>query len=134
MHLTRREALQLGDRSSLPALPSYGITSSVSPQTFQILLSLADRPRHGYAIIGDVRERTGGELRLTASTLYDALARLVDQHLIEETDAPHAEPGHDHRRRYYQLTRTGRVEAEAEAGRLSRLVAAARAKKLIRSE
>ena len=33
----------------------------LSPQVFQILLSLADRERHGYAIIQEIRDRTGGE-------------------------------------------------------------------------
>ena len=45
---------------------------------FQILLSLVDRELHGYAIIQDIAERTDGELRLTASTLYAAVKRLLD--------------------------------------------------------
>ena len=40
---------------------------------FQILVSLADRDLHGYAIIQDVAARTDGEVRLTASTLYAAI-------------------------------------------------------------
>ncbi|HUF48737.1 MAG TPA: PadR family transcriptional regulator, partial [Vicinamibacterales bacterium] len=63
-------------------------TGGLSAQVFQVLLSLADGPRHGYAMIQDIGERTGGQMRLTASTLYDALARLVDQTWIEECDAP----------------------------------------------
>jgi len=60
----------------------------LSPQVFQILVSLLDGPRHGYAVIQDIRERTQDEIRLTASTLYDALARLHDQGWIDETDGP----------------------------------------------
>jgi DNA-binding PadR family transcriptional regulator len=106
----------------------------LSVQVFQILLSLAEAPRHGYAIIVDVRERTGGEIALTASTLYDALARLLDQQLIRETAAPAPRgtgASSDARRRYYELTTLGRDVAQAEARRLERLVAMARARKLL---
>ena len=51
---------------------------------FQILLSLVDDSLHGYAVIQDVAERTGGEVRLTASTLYAAIKRLLDAGWIEE--------------------------------------------------
>jgi DNA-binding PadR family transcriptional regulator len=98
----------------------------LSSQVFQVLLSLSDGPLHGYAIIVDVGERTGGEMRLTASTLYDALSRLLDEALIEELERD------DPRRRSYQLTKLGRDVAEAEARRLERLIAMARDKKLLR--
>lgn len=55
----------------------------LSPQVFQILLSLAGQDLHGYAIIQDIADRTDGRLRLTASTLYAALKRLLDEGLIE---------------------------------------------------
>jgi DNA-binding PadR family transcriptional regulator len=97
----------------------------LSPQVFQVLLSLSDGPLHGYAIITDIGARTEGEMRLTASTLYDALARLLDQALIEEVDSG------DSRRRSYRLTRLGRDVAEAEAHRLERLIAMARDKRLL---
>jgi DNA-binding PadR family transcriptional regulator len=100
----------------------------LSPQTFQVLLSLHDEARHGYSVIQDVRARTGGEMRLTASTLYDALARMVDQALIEPAAAPAGET--DSRRRYYRLTPLGRAVAAAEARRLARLVDMARAKSI----
>ena len=102
----------------------------MSSQVFQILLSLVDGPLHGYAIIQDVSARTSGEIRLTASTLYDALARLVDQAWIEEVSNIPAEAPRDSRRRYYALTARGRDAAEREAARLERLIDAARAKKL----
>lgn len=108
----------------------------LSPQTFQILLSLHDAPLHGYAIILDIGERTGGDMRLTASTLYDALARLLDQELIEETGsadqrnttAAEVSAAANARRRYYTLTPLGRDVAAAEARRLERLVAMAHTK------
>ena len=97
-------------------------------QVFHILLSLADGPKHGYAIIADIRERTDDEVKLTASTLYDALARLADQTLIQEAAAP---PSSDSRRRYYELTTGGRTAAEQESSRLSRLLEMAREKRFL---
>lgn len=103
----------------------------LSPQVFQILLALADQPRHGYAIIADIAERTGGEIKLTASTLYDALARLADAGLIAELDAPPPDTAdHDARRRYYTLSASGRDTARLEASRLQRLLDMARERNL----
>jgi DNA-binding PadR family transcriptional regulator len=103
----------------------------LTPQVFQILLSLADDDLHGYAIIQDVASRTAGELRLTASTLYAAVKRLLDSHWIEElATAPRGEKP-DPRRRYYSLTKLGRDAARAEASRLERMAAMARTKRLL---
>ena len=110
--------------------PASSSEPPLSPQVFQLLLSLADGPLHGYAIIQDIVTRTKGEVRLTASTLYDALARLVDRGLIQEVDRPPDPADHDARRRYYQLTRLGRRTAEAEARRLEWLLEMARDKRL----
>ena len=97
---------------------------------FQILLSLSDQDLHGYAIIQDVRQRTGGEVSLTASTLYAALKRLLDAGLVDEL-AVRARPGDDDpRRRYYHLLPAGLAVARAEAARLERAVKMARQKRL----
>jgi len=99
---------------------------ALSPQVFQILLALADHDAHGYAIIQDIRDRTGGRMQLTASTLYAALKRLLDAGLIAERhDRPDAD---DPRRRYYRITGAGQSAGRAEAARLESLAAMARAK------
>lgn len=99
--------------------------------TFHILVSLADRDRHGYSILQDVAERTGGALRLSPSTLYAAIKRLLEQGLIVEL-AERPDPDHDdERRRYYRLTPAGKQVAIAEAKRLERLLADARATGLL---
>ena len=103
----------------------------LSPQVFQVLLSLHGEPQHGYAIIQDVRARTKDEMRLTASTLYDALARLVDQGLIEEVNPPIGTS--DARRRFYGLTPLGRDVAKLEVRRLEQLIEMARAKRVVRT-
>jgi DNA-binding PadR family transcriptional regulator len=98
---------------------------------FQILLSLVDEDLHGYAIIQDIAARTGGEVRLTASTLYAAVKRLLDTGWIDERAEPPRGAKDDPRRRYYRITRPGREAARAEARRLERLAAMARAKRLL---
>jgi DNA-binding PadR family transcriptional regulator len=102
----------------------------LSPPVFQILLSLVDADLHGYALIQDIRARTDGEVDLTASTLYGAIKRMVADGLITEV-APARPAEDDPRRRYYRITRAGRDTARAEAARLERLTAMARAKKLL---
>ncbi|MFL5616713.1 MAG: PadR family transcriptional regulator [Gemmatimonadaceae bacterium] len=105
--------------------------SPVSTQVFHILLSLADDDLHGYAIIQDVATRTGGEVKLTASTLYAAVKRLLESGWIEERSTRPPGATDDPRRRYYRLTRLGREAARAEARRLDQLAAMARAKRLL---
>lgn len=98
------------------------------PATFHILLALADEERHGYAIIQDVEARTGGELRLSAGTLYRSIARMVEQGLIAEVTNKKRSIHDDERRRYYRLTPFGTDVARAELRRLSQLVRLARAR------
>jgi DNA-binding PadR family transcriptional regulator len=98
----------------------------LTPAVFHILLALADQDRHGYAIILDIAERTGGAMRLGTGTLYTAIARLLEQALIEESDERPGEEEDDERRRYYRLTSFGRDVANAEARRLAALVRMAR--------
>ena len=97
------------------------------PATFHILLAVADEDRHGYAIIQEVAARTGGEVRLSAGTLYRSIQRMVEQELIEETAARPAPELDDERRRYYRITTFGREVAVAETERLRAMVRIARA-------
>lgn len=99
---------------------------------FEILLSLADGNRHGYAIIQDIGERSGGTLTVRPGTLYRAIARLLEAGLIEEVAGPRGED--DERRRYYAMTKTGRQTAAAESQRLARQLETARARKLLKSK
>lgn len=97
------------------------------PATFHILLALADADRHGYAIIQDVEARTGGELTLSAGTLYRSIQRMLEQGLLVETRERPAPEDDDERRRYYRITASGKSVAKAEARRLTELVRMARA-------
>lgn len=112
-----------------PRLPQQHLPLTVP--VFQILLSLADQDLHGYAIIQDIRERTAGEVDLTASTLYAAIRRLLDGGLVEELDTRPGPEDDDARRRYYRITALGLDVARLEAARLERAVKMARRKKLV---
>jgi DNA-binding PadR family transcriptional regulator len=98
---------------------------------FHILIALADRDRHGYSIMQDASERTGGKVRLSAGTLYSSIHRLLEQGLVEELRDSPDPASSDERRRYYRLTKWGRQVALAEAQRLSELFEQARATGLI---
>src|SRR5262245_8168157 len=89
--------------------------------TLHILLSLLEGDRHGYAIIQDVEQRTEGELRLSAGTLYRSVARMVEQGLITEVNKRRTRAD-DERRRYYRLTAFGTAVARAEVRRLSQML------------
>src|SRR5262245_22363354 len=100
----------------------------LSPQQFQILLSLTDGHRHGYGIIRDIADRTQGALRPGTGTLYTALARLEALELVEQTDPRSRPADDDERRRYYRLTPRGREALRSEAERLDALLRHARQK------
>jgi DNA-binding PadR family transcriptional regulator len=91
-------------------------------QWFHIMLSLAGGEQHGYGIMQDVLELTGGKVRLWPATLYGSIKRLIEAELIEESDERPAPELDDARRRYYRLTRIGKRVLDAECARLQELV------------
>jgi DNA-binding PadR family transcriptional regulator len=105
--------------------------NSASEQVLHILLALSDRPRHGYAIVQEIEERTGGSVSLGTGTLYTALKRLREGGLIEEAEDPDSGASGDRHRRTYALTRRGRLELAEQAERLAALVDHARQKSVI---
>ena len=104
----------------------------LTPVAFEILLALSASDLHGYAILQEVERRAGSSVPLRTGTLYRALARLLEDGLIEERPSPAGET--DERRRYYRLTDHGRATLSAEARRLADQVAAARAHRLLPKE
>jgi len=100
----------------------------LTPISFEILLALLQGELHGYAILQAVEGRLTGKLPLRTGTMYRALARLLDEGLIEKAGAADDE---DPRRRYYRITAHGRATARAEARRLADQVEAARAHRLL---
>lgn len=95
----------------------------VSDQVFHVLLSLLDRPRHGYGIVQAVEARTGGAFTIGSGTLYSAIKRMEARGWIERVDGP---AGEDPRRKYYGITEAGRRVAVGEARRVTKLAEYAR--------
>ena len=99
------------------------MTDPLREPTFLILAALAPQPLHGYAIIGEVADLSGGRLALRPGTLYGALDRLADEGLLE-SDREEVVDGR--MRRYYRLTDAGAAFLEREAARLQDNADAAR--------
>jgi len=101
---------------------------------FQIMLALADGDLHGYAIMRQVEEQTGGRLRLGPGTLYGSIQALLEGKLIEEVDRPEDTEVSSERRRYYKLTVTGRKVARSEAEKMADVLRVARTRKILRGD
>jgi DNA-binding PadR family transcriptional regulator len=82
-----------------------------------ILLSLAEHPRHGYSILKDVEEVSGGRVVLSTGTLYGALRRLLDEGWIERFEEDDTTRG----RQAYRLTALGQRTLQTEVTRLKQL-------------
>jgi DNA-binding PadR family transcriptional regulator len=108
-----------GNRNAADCLP-------LTPALFHVLLALADGEKHGYLILKEVEERTGGSVRLSTGTLYGIVKRLLQDGWIRESAS-----GSTDRRRAYRLTAFGRQVALAEAERLRRIVETAQMKALL---
>ena len=95
--------------------------------TLLILLSLAEEPHHGYAIMKDVQELSQERVILSTGTLYGALKRLLDQGWIVRIDTPEddRDVNNNRIRKAYMLTRLGKRILEAEVQRIQSLAAAA---------
>jgi DNA-binding PadR family transcriptional regulator len=106
------------ERRDIPRQP-------LPPVEFHILLSLATGERHGYGIIQDIQER-GDSAAPDVGTMYRALARMMENGLIEPGARRQAADAGDERRNYYRITKSGREAARAEARRLESLTQAAR--------
>jgi DNA-binding PadR family transcriptional regulator len=102
----------LACRDTLITDTLLGMRDPLREPTFMILTALAPQPLHGYAIIGEVAELSGGRLTLRPGTLYGALDRLGEEGLLEPD---HEEVVDGRLRRYYRLS-----DADAARGRLAR--------------
>ena len=92
--------------------------------TLFIMLSLASEPKHGYAIMKEVKSLSEGRVLLSTGTLYGALKRLLEDGWIERTDGAGSSDG-GRPRKVYALTRLGRRVLDGEVKRLRDLIAIA---------
>jgi DNA-binding PadR family transcriptional regulator len=89
----------------------------VSEPVLLILLSLAEQPRHGYAILRDTERMSEGRVRLSTGTLYGALRRLLEDKWIERFE----EEDNSRGKQAYRLTATGRRNLQAEVAWMKQL-------------
>ena len=92
-------------------------TSAITEPVLLILLSLAGQPRHGYSIMKDVAEMSGGRVQMSTGTLYGALRRLLEEGWI----ARHGLEDKSRGRQDYRLTSRGRKVLQQEVARLKQL-------------
>src|ERR1700721_1329856 len=86
---------------------------------FQIMLALADSDLHGYAIMRQIEEQSGGRLRLGPGTLYGSIQALLGGKRMEEVARPGDGEVRQEPRRYYRLTVAGRKLARSEAEKMA---------------
>jgi DNA-binding PadR family transcriptional regulator len=118
-------------RSPLSKKPTIESYLPLTPALFHVLLALADGDKHGYVISKEIARRTNNEVKLSTGTLYGIIKRLLDDAMIEESEERPDFSLDDQRRRYYRLTKLGKAVAEAEAERMERVLAMARAKHVL---
>jgi len=104
----------------------------LKPKVLQVLLSVADGPRHGYSIMQEVTERTDGQVRLWPAALYGLLRELEKSDFIAESTVRPAADEDDERRRYFALTPLGKRVLDAEVRRLEAIVQQARSSRALR--
>jgi Predicted transcriptional regulators len=96
----------------------------LNESAFLVLTALAAEPRHGYAVIDEVRRLSDGQVRLATGSLYAVLDRLRTAGLIE---VDREEVVRSRLRRYYRVTGAGAARLATETERLRRRANAAAA-------
>jgi DNA-binding PadR family transcriptional regulator len=94
----------------------------LSQPVHHILLALGQEARHGYAIMQEIAARSGGRITILPGTLYSTIKKMLADGLIDEVDAPKSADSGDARRRYYRVTKAGRLAAQTETERMALLV------------
>lgn len=94
----------------------------LSEPVMLILLSLADEPRHGYAILKDVENMSAGRVLLSTGTLYGALRRLLEDGWIERAEQDDTARG----KVAYRLSGLGRRRVRQEVERMKHMTRLAR--------
>jgi DNA-binding PadR family transcriptional regulator len=118
------------DKARVPTPEGY---LPLTPAVLDIMVALGEEELHGYAIMREVRRRTGGKRRLAPGTLYRSLRQMEERGWVVESEERPDPDLDDERRRYYRLTELGRRVALAELERLEGLVSTARSKGFIPS-
>src|SRR5215831_8110011 len=100
--------------------PNESEAKPLTEPVLLILMSLANKPRHGYALMNDIERLSNGRVRLSTGTLYGALRRLLADHWIERFELE--DTSRD--KQAYKLTPTGLIQLELELDRMKQLTRA----------
>jgi DNA-binding PadR family transcriptional regulator len=92
----------------------------LSEPVLLILTSLADQPRHGYALIQDIESLSGGRVRMSTGTLFGALRRLLEDGWIQRFEQADT----SRQKQAYRLTAGGRKQLQLELDRMRQLTRA----------
>jgi DNA-binding PadR family transcriptional regulator len=95
-------------------------TKALTEPVLLILTSLADEPRHGYALIKDIEFLSGGRVRMSTGTLFGALRRLLEDGWIERFEQEDTA----RQKQAYRLTAAGRTQLQLELDRMKHLTRA----------
>jgi DNA-binding PadR family transcriptional regulator len=95
-------------------------TKPLSEPVLLILTSLADQPRHGYALIKDIESLSNGRVRMSTGTLFGALRRLLEDGWIERFEQEDTA----RQKQAYRLAAAGRKQLQLELDRMKQLTRA----------
>ncbi len=98
----------------------------LKPRVYLTLLLLAERPRHGYDLLGALEERSDGAIQLNAGSFYRLIHRLAGDGLVERVETPDEAESGGGERKTYGLTELGLETLRAEARRQETLLELAR--------
>lgn len=99
---------------------------TLTPAVLHILIALSAGELHGYAIMKQVQQDSGGEVSMGPGTLYGSLNRMLAGGLVAESGKRSAPELDDARRIYYRMTTAGKAALDAELHRLERVMTVAR--------
>src|SRR5438046_3136144 len=95
------------------------LACSPAAKVYPSRLCHGDGASHGYAIVREIREATGGRVELLPGTLYATIKTLLADRLIQEVAPPKDADSADARRRYYRVTKAGRAVAAAQTEQMA---------------
>jgi DNA-binding PadR family transcriptional regulator len=104
--------------------PDEPETKPLTEPVLLILLSLVNKPLHGYGLMQDIEKISNGRVRLSTGTLYGALRRLLEESWIERFEQADT----SREKQAYRLTPAGQEHLHLELDRMKQLTRAAAAR------
>lgn len=96
--------------------------SPLKPRVYMVLLLLAERPRHGYDLLGAIEQRSDGAMKMNAGSFYRLIHGLAEDGLVQRVEVPEEESSGGAERKTYGLTELGLEALRAEIRRQEALL------------